>query len=221
MILFTQIVLNSKIISKLSFSNHHDLQESCRQQTCHPSSFPQVPAVTKIYPQDSKDLKTKIPKTNPYDSSKGQIFYHSELILLCKKTISPFLKMNPSRIGKSYHPQAKVIIHRQELSSIGKSYHSKARVIIHRQELSFIGKNYHPQGRFIIHRQKLSSSYVVGRTAVNAFTSLQIIMLLKVNVVENVDIINQRIPIMIFMPILYFLRANSACPEGSREWVTT
>ena len=41
------------------------------------------------------------------------------------------------------------------------------------------------------------------------------------NVVENVVIINQRIPIMIFMLILYFLRANSACPEGSREWVTT
>ena len=123
-IFFTQIILNSKIISKLSFSNHHDLQESCRQQTCHPSSFPQVPAVTKIYPYDSKDLKTKIPKTNPYDSSKGQISYHSELILLCKKTISPFLKMNPSRIGKSYHQLARVIFHRQELSSIGKSYHS-------------------------------------------------------------------------------------------------
>ena len=122
-----------------------------------------------------------IPKINPYDSSKGQISYHSELILLCKKTISPFLKMNPSCIGKIYHPYAKVIIHRQELSS----------------------------------------SNGVIQTAVNVFTSLQFIKLLKMNVVENVFIINQRIPIMIFMLILYFLRANSACPEGSREWVTT
>ena len=46
-------------------------------------------------------------------------------------------------------------------------------------------------------------------------------MLLIINVVANVVIINRRMSIMIFMLILYFLRANSACPEGSREWVTT